>query len=128
MSNARKCFLIDNDKDDQEIFAMSLSGVDPAIQLYTADSGLQALQILKADPSFIPDCIFIDMNMPMMNGRECLREIKKLEHLHNTSVYMYSTSANPASVAEVKKLGVTDFIIKPTSFTALVALLKNLLS
>lgn len=126
MPNGLTCFLIDNDKDDQEIFSLALAEVDPSIHLDTASNGLEAIRRLKEVPPFTPDCIFIDMNMPLMNGRECLAEIKKIERLANIPVYIYSTAANPTTIDELKREGVTDFIVKPTSFTGLVAVLFNL--
>jgi CheY-like chemotaxis protein len=75
------CFLIDDDEDDLEIFKMALGEIDPSITLHYAFSGVEALKKLNADPCLIPHVIFIDWNMPRMNGRQCLEEIKKTERL-----------------------------------------------
>jgi DNA-binding NtrC family response regulator len=52
--------------------------------------------------------------------------IKKMDHLAAVPVYMYSTAANPASIAEVKKMGAADFIIKPADYDHLVAILAGI--
>ena len=67
----------------------------------------------------VPDCIFIDMNMPRMNGIECLEQIKKMDHLKDVPVCMFSTSADPTLVAKTKALGAVDFIVKPADITVL---------
>ena len=121
------CFLIDNDEEDQEIFDMALKDTYPAIHCIFANDGPDALQKLTTHTSFIPSLIFIDMNMPFMDGVQCLQEIKKLQHLENVPVYMYSTSADPAVVASVKKAGANDFIVKPSSLKKLTDILSEIL-
>jgi CheY-like chemotaxis protein len=67
------------------------------------------------------------MNMPLMNGTQCLEEIKKLPRLSKVPVYIYSTAADPLTVAQVKQMGATDFIVKPVSFKELTEILSRIL-
>lgn len=120
------CFLIDNDQDDQEIFQMALREVNPHISCIVANDGITALEKLKGN-SHHPSFIFVDMNMPLMNGKQCLQEIRKIPQLANVPVYIYSTGADPHSVAATKALGATDFLIKPSGFRQLVKLLSTLI-
>jgi CheY-like chemotaxis protein len=126
MGSTSCCFLIDNDEEDQEIFGMALQEANPSISCIFASNGTSALQKLQSDLSFIPSMIFIDMNMPLMDGRQCLSEIKKLPHLKEVPVYIYSTTADPATKNEVRLLGAVDFIEKPPSYKDLTALLQRL--
>lgn len=107
------CLLIDDDQDDQEIFSMALEDVNSNIQCIMASNGLAALEKLTAITPLIPDYIFIDMNMPKMNGMECLREIQKLHYLKDTAVFMYSTSSDEKMIEKSKALGAKDVIVKP---------------
>src|SRR5688572_28473345 len=120
-----KCFLIDDDADDQEIFTMALHEFNESIHCDFANDGVKALEKLTTDNAFIPSCIFIDINMPRMNGVECLSEIRKIKRLNPVPVCMYSTSADPNIVAKTKELGATDFIVKPASISDLTDLLSN---
>jgi CheY-like chemotaxis protein len=104
-------FLIDDDIDDQEIFSFILSDVYPQANCVFADDGLYALEKLQ-DVSFSPSIIFIDINMPRMNGLEILKEIKKIERFSQTPIYMYSTSKENAVVEQSKESGATGFIKK----------------
>lgn len=122
-----RCFLVDNDVEDQEIFILALREIDPLITCLVADGGRSAIDKFSLDPSFIPRFIFIDMNMPLMNGIDCLRELRKLEHLKEVPIYMYSTAEDQRLMSQVKILGATDFIIKPSSFRGLIDLLEKLL-
>lgn len=126
MQHPLKCFLIDNDEEDHEIFRMAMEEVDPDILCYFADNGISAINKLKNEEAFKPSCIFIDMNMPLMNGNECLQEIKKIERLHEVPVYIYSTAADPVTIAKAKQSGAADIIIKPASFKGLTELLSTL--
>ena len=127
MPKELSCFLIDNDIDDQEIFALALQEIDNAISYRVANDGVSAIKKLTADTAYKPSFIFIDMNMPLMNGKQCLHEIKRLPHLSEVPVYIYSTSADPRSIKEVKHSGAAGFIIKPPSFTELVTTLTKIL-
>lgn len=120
-------FLIDDDTDDQEIFSLAISKAHGEAACVFANDGIEALDILKNDPGFMPDYIFIDMNMPKMNGQQCLEQIKKIERIKHVPVYIYSTSADPESIKENKRLGAIDFIVKPSSLTELTNILKNII-
>jgi CheY-like chemotaxis protein len=111
--------LVEDDADDRDIFNLALQGVSTDVQLVTANDGEHAIARFKEDESFLPHCIFIDLNMPRMNGQECLREIRKIERLKNIPVIMYSTTVNPSYVAEALRHGATDFIVKPVTIEAL---------
>ncbi|MDF2437091.1 MAG: response regulator receiver protein [Bacteroidota bacterium] len=117
------CFLIDDDPDDQEIFCMALDEIGESVKCEFASDGVEAIKKLT-EGNYKPDLIFIDMNMPRMNGNTCLQEIKKIEGMQSVPVYMYSTSAEPEAVAATKKSGAAGFIVKPTSVSELSETLK----
>ncbi|SFN00086.1 Response regulator receiver domain-containing protein [Chitinophaga sp. YR627] len=121
------CFLIDDDDDDQEIFALALGSIDTDIHCITANDGIEALNKLNIDSDFIPDFIFLDLNMVRMNGRECLTEIRKLPRLNETPVIIYSTSSEEKDITETKLLGATDYIVKPPSISILIKRLEQVL-
>jgi CheY-like chemotaxis protein len=114
-----KCLLIDDDLDDQEIFCMALKELNSEIECTLADNGEQALERLQSNSSMQPDIIFIDVNMPLMNGLECLQELKKLDHLNDSEMFMYSTSSESRMKSKSLELGAKDFIVKPPSVTML---------
>ncbi len=127
MNDLIKCILIDDDEDDYEIFKMALGEIDKNIELQYAFNGTEAIRKLNEDHSMVPDLIFIDLNMPRMNGSQCLEFIRKTAHLKNIPVYIYSTSSDPITIAETKKKGATDFIVKPSNLISLVQILSGVL-
>jgi|SRR5919202_5172105 CheY-like chemotaxis protein len=127
MSSFITCFLIDDDEDDQEIFALALKRVSSSITCAFADSGNDALRKLQQDEAFTPNYIFLDLNMPGMNGKQCLAELKQIKRLRHTPVIIYSTSSEQQDVQETQKLGASGFITKPTLVSTLTNQLGKLL-
>jgi CheY-like chemotaxis protein len=120
-------FLIDDDTDDQEVFSFAMEELYPSATCVFANDGVYALQKLNTG-NFIPHVIFIDMNMPRINGIQCLTEIKKLEHIHHIPAYMYSTSATPPIIEECLKIGAAGFIKKEVNVDVLQKKLLQVLS
>lgn len=127
MKKVRNIFLIDDDKDDQEVFAIALNEVDESIVCSTARDGVEAMDILHASV-FFPDCIFLDLNMPRMNGKQCLKEIKGMEELKNIPIFVYSTSSSSGDMRETLGMGANAFITKPSELKTLVRVLKDIFS
>jgi CheY-like chemotaxis protein len=109
------CLLIDDDRDDHEFFEMALRLKQSELRCICIDDGIKALERLKNGTIGSPKLIFIDINMPRMNGMQCLAEIKAETHLRDIPVYMYSTSAEPAIVDECLNMGAAGFLKKEVS-------------
>jgi CheY-like chemotaxis protein len=120
----KECLVIDDDVDDLEIFSMCLRAIRKDVNCRTMTDPVEAISMLAADKGYIPDYIFIDINMPKMNGIDCLKMLKNMERLSYTRMYMYSTSADGRMLEESRSLGATDYIVKPAKVTEL----KNKLS
>lgn len=121
-----QCFLIDDDLDDQEIFSIAVQEVDPTIVCFFSNNGSDGVSKLSQSNSFVPDYIFIDLNMPRMNGVECLTQIKKMAHLSQSEIILYSTSIDKKSQAESMSLGVTRFLTKPVDLGKLKVALQEI--
>lgn len=114
----KTCLLVDDDEDDSEIFALAVSEADPSVDCIFASDAVSALAMLE-DKLFVPDFIFLDLNMPLMSGRECLVEIRKRQHLSDTPVIIYTTSASQRDMEDTHQLGASFFITKPPLISAL---------
>lgn len=117
--------LIDDDRDDIDLFSEAVSNISPEIKCWTANDGFEGLKLLNEELVVLPDYIFLDVNMPIMGGKECLTKIKANSRLKTIPVFMYSTTSNAHEILEMKKLGAKDFVIKPANFNLLVNLLKS---
>ncbi|PSL30355.1 response regulator [Dyadobacter jiangsuensis] len=118
--------LIDDDEDDQEIFLTALESTRKPVRCTVLDSARKALrQIIQGEIE--ADLIFLDLNMPLMNGQQFLTEIKKDEQLRKIPIVILSTSSNAATAMQVKQLGACHFFTKPDRFEDLVAILNEVL-
>jgi CheY-like chemotaxis protein len=117
--DAKICYLIDDDDDDREIFELALYNIDEDICLLTARSGTEALQQLSQQENFTPDYIFVDLHMPVVDGKACLWAIKNIERFKNTPIVMYTTSISQKDKDDTLKLGAAAYISKPYSISVL---------
>jgi len=122
---SKRVLLIDDDRDDAEIFSDALkeAGLSDGLDYY--EDGLKALKSL-ADKSVRPDVIFLDINMPSINGWECLREIKNLAGMQHIPIVMYSTSNLQSEGISAKDIGASAFLTKPDNFRDLKVRLTDL--
>ncbi len=126
MGAIRKILLIEDDTDDQELFLEAVNQVDPTIEVKMMENGKVALQHLSAD--CCPDLILADLNMPKMNGKQFLIELKQNPGLAHIPVYIFSTSSTQSEQTETKSLGAFDFLVKPDRYDALCDLVRKILA
>jgi len=119
--------LIDDDDDDQEIFVTALKSVSHEAACSCYFNAEEALKLLISGDEK-PEVIFLDLNMPVMNGRQFLTEIKKIDKLKEIPVIIFSTSSHAPTIQATKDLGASDFITKPASFEALKEILKQIIA
>ena len=127
MKTPATVFLIDDDADDREIFALAMAEIDPSYKCVTAKNGVEALETLNLG-ELKPDCIFLDLNMPRMNGKLCLEEIKKQSRLQQIPIVIYTTSSGTRDKEQLLAMGAFAFVTKPPEIDQLISLLKNIFS
>ena len=120
--------IVDDDDDDREFFCEAIDKIDSSIKCMNIENGEKALRYLKDERQLMPDFIFLDLNMPRINGRECLVQIKSFEHLKKIPVIIYTTSNQAADREQTKQLGASGFIQKHTQFDMLCKELRQWLA
>jgi CheY-like chemotaxis protein len=105
----------EDDPEDVEIFREAVKSIDSQIACIIAKDGADAIDALE-NSVILPDYIFLDINMPLVGGRDCLIRIRNNRDLKSIPVIMYTTSNRAEDIHEFKQLGATDYIIKPNSF------------
>ncbi len=102
---------IDDDEDDISIFREALHRIGASISFHPFDNGFDALNYLE-QTNVLPDYLFLDINMPKMNGKEILRYLKQNHRLRVIPVIMFTTSNFEHEVKEFYKEGASGFIHK----------------
>jgi CheY-like chemotaxis protein len=115
MSRVMTIMFVDDDPDDVKIFGEAVKEVDPDINVLSFSSGMKALEIL-ATRKTLPDFIFLDVNMPRMNGMQFLEAVKNEKKLSAIPVVMYSTTKSTEHERHAKQLGAKYFFTKPIFF------------
>jgi CheY-like chemotaxis protein len=126
MEIQKHILLIDDDLDDQEFFVYALTELNTTIAFSIANNGLEAVEKIKIPPK--PSLIFIDLNMPVMNGFEFLEAIKKEPDYKDIPTIILTTSNSESDKSKAKKLGASRFITKPSNLKLLKEHLQEILS
>ena len=117
--------LADDDLDDTILFEQVLNEVAPSVTLITAKDGREAIDALTSG-SASPDLIFLDLNMPKLNGKECLQFIKHTENLHKIPVIIYTTSSLSKDIEDCMVSGAACFITKPSGVKELTKIISTI--
>lgn len=128
MQPSKILLIVDDDPDDRNMLILQLKKIDHSIQFFTASDGEEALYTLQQEMIVIPDLIFLDINMPRMDGKEFLIEIKKTSDFKHIPVVIYSTSSNQRDIDDSFKLGAAFYIPKPNELSELRQALTDLFS
>ena len=119
---------VDDDADDRMLFQTALGEVCSACRLLMVTNGAEAMQVLTSDQPVIPDVVFIDINMPLMNGRELLTRIRQRPEFDAMPVVVYSTSTFKHDRARMQQLGAHSYLVKPITYNQLCIDLRSTLS
>ncbi len=120
-------FYTDDDKDDQEIFVEAVEEVSADVTVTLQENGDELIRLLHHPPPS-PTIIFLDLNMPVKNGYEVLKEIKGSEFTKNLPVVIFTTSDHTSAIETTRKLGANMYIPKPSSFELLKNVIKHILA
>ncbi|MCY7293230.1 MAG: response regulator [Ferruginibacter sp.] len=121
-------YLADDDADDRFLFEEALMEVTSNVKLTTANNGEQLMNYLGKNTPPPPHFIFLDLNMPLKNGMECLDEIKRDTKLKDIPVVIFSTSCQKEAIDQVYIKGANYYMCKPDNFQTLKSLLDRVLS
>ncbi len=124
-TNPRSILLVEDDTDDQFFFAEALSEVKNALLWGIANNGREAMEKLKSMAP-LPDLIFMDINMPVMNGIECLSAIMDRPQTRHIPVIILSTDTGQMEFA--LRIGAKAFLKKPTDSQMLRSQLERMIN
>lgn len=125
-----KFLLVENDPDHAFIFAKGISRLQMGFQVIHCSSGQEALEYLrsctrgKADT--LPQAIFIDLKMPIMDGFDLLIELKKQNDLCDIPRIILSSSSTQEDIQKAYHLGACSYLVKPLYSDKFQLLIKSL--
>lgn len=122
-----KFLLVDDDEEDAELFQEALRNASPNAEFVSYTDCRQVFSKLRAG-ELKPEIIFLDINMPHLNGWDCLSIIQNDERLRTIPVIIYSTSSVTIDGRKALHNGATGFLEKPPSYIKLKEFLEKIVT
>lgn len=126
----KHCVIVaDDDTDDQFMLKEAFSSLNFDKEICSVENGEDLLDFLNKKGKYarvslpIPKLILLDLNMPKIDGRQCLRMIRENKEFCKIPIVIFSTSNNPEDISQSYELGANSYIIKPYSYNELVEII-----
>jgi two-component system response regulator len=125
--DSKRCILVaDDDIDDQFMLKEAFASLNFDGEIQCVENGEELLDYLnnkgkyKGTSFLLPKLILLDLNMPKIDGRQCLKIIKANADLCKIPIIIFSTSNNPEDISQSYELGANSYVIKPYSYNELI--------
>lgn len=127
-SKAVEIILADDDDNDRLIFREALEELKMKTIVHTVNDGIELMDYLEQDNISLPHVLFLDLNMPLKDGLQCLKEIRSKEQWSEIIIAIYSTSSSEKDIQETFANGANVYIKKPSDFGELKQVLNKVIS
>jgi CheY-like chemotaxis protein len=111
-------FYTDDDPEDLEFFKEVTEAISNNVNVVTLENGKQLIDALRNPPPS-PQLLFLDINMPGLNGFDVLEKLRKEDNFTNLPIIMFSTSSDDRTIDRSRDLGASFFVPKSGHFPSL---------
>ncbi len=122
--------LVEDSPGDVRLTREAFRNANMAIDLHVASDGVEALAYLRGEDGYSdsprPDLILLDLNLPRMDGREVLANIKADDQLKSIPTVILTTSDSESDIAASYQLQANSFLSKPVQLEAFESLVKSI--
>jgi chemotaxis family two-component system response regulator Rcp1 len=122
--------LVEDSPGDVRLTQEAFREANMSVHLHVANDGVEAMAVLRREGDYAdaprPDLALLDLNMPKMDGRQVLAEIKKDESLKTIPTVILTTSSSQEDIAECYQLQANCYLIKPVQLEAFETLVKSI--
>lgn len=119
--------LADDDADDREIFTEVCANLGLNVKVLLFENGRTLMNSLEHPSTDKPSIIFMDINMPVKDGFEALKDIRNNPDLKDLCVIVYSTSISESDVQKAKAFCADGFLQKPSDYSKLTTAIQQIL-
>jgi CheY-like chemotaxis protein len=120
--------LADDDESDRMLFTDAFEELKLNTKIDMVHDGVALLEYLDKKKNNLPQFLFLDLNMPLKDGKECLDEIRNTLKLNEIIIAIFSTSASEKDIEDTFVLGANVYIQKPGDYTVLKECLNRVVS
>lgn len=111
--------LADDDEDDRQFFQDAIEDISIKTKLSLLNDGQELMDYLNLPNVVLPNLVFLDLNMPIKNGMQCLKEIRSNANLDKVCIAIYSTSCSEKDIEDTFVNGANIYLNKPNNFDKL---------
>lgn len=126
-NNFLNVVLADDDEDDRFLFGEAIKQLSIKTKLSLFKDGQELMDYLFSNEMERPNLLFLDLNMPVKDGMQCLREIRQNEAFKDLAIAIYSTSSTEQDIEATFIYGANIYINKPSSFAKLKEVIEKVL-
>lgn len=126
MRNDKPILIIDDDLVDAMTIKRAFKDIGLSNRIDLVGNGEEALKFLRNEDNESPALIFLDLNMPKMNGLEFLRILRQDDQLNMIPVIILTTSKDEHDKVNSFKLGIAGYIVKPVDYMQFVEVIKTI--
>jgi len=121
-----KVLIVDDSNTMRRVLNMGISKTvtDIDFEILEAKDGKEGLEVVRANKDI--DYIFLDVNMPVMKGDEMLKIMRSDPEIKHIKVIMQTTEGVREKVAQLTKMGISGYLLKPYTQDIIVALMQKL--
>ncbi len=127
-NEALHILMADDNENDRHFFREALQNVKVKTVITFVNDGFQLMDYLNTPGNRLPDIVFLDLNMPLKDGMDCLSEIRKNNKLKDLVIVIYSANASEDKVEEAFIRGANIYIQKPNDFLTMKSYLAHVIN
>ena len=125
-SSPVEVLLVEDNPGDVRLTREALRDAKVRNTLHVASDGVEAMAFLRRADAPRPDVILLDLNLPKMNGREVLEEIKRDPALQDIPVVVLTTSQAEQDIVESYRLRANAYVTKPVGLQQFLAVVQSI--
>jgi len=111
--------LVDDDPDDRMLFENAFSDINSNSNLLAFKNGAEAISHFEQNETEAPHIVFLDLNMPLVDGLEVLDYLRRSEKYQRVPIVIYSTSSAERDIQATLSAGANIYIVKPNTYQKL---------
>ena len=128
-SGTLELLLVEDSPGDVRLTQDAFRAANMAVHMDVASDGVEAMAFLRHEKDYAaaprPDLILLDLNMPRMDGREVLAQIKKDDRLRTIPIVILTTSDSEDDIAKSYQLHANCYLCKPVQLAAFESLVES---
>lgn len=129
-TRSAKVLIVEDNEDDIELTLEALEDSKIRMEIHVVYDGISAMAFLRREGQYAdkprPDLVFLDLNLPLMNGREVLKNIKGDPNLTDIPVVVLTTSEDEEDILKAYQLHANCYISKPVDFSKFTQIIKQI--